>query len=107
LAGYFFALVFGALYIGPTYAMTQGLASLRMRALAAAIILFILNLVGLGLGPQLVGILNDVLEPSQGSAAIRYSMAVVWSVNVVAVFHSLRAATALEADLEARRAADA
>jgi predicted MFS family arabinose efflux permease len=107
LAGYFFALVFGALYISPTYAMTQGLASLRMRALAAAIILFALNLMGMGLGPQLVGILNDALDARLGPTAIRYSMAVVWSANLIAVFHSLRAATSLEADLQARRAADA
>ena len=49
-----------------TYAVVQGLVSLRMRAMASAVLLFALNLIGLGLGPQFVGILNDVLNPRFG-----------------------------------------
>ena len=41
--------IFGSTYIGPTMAMTQGLVKLRMRATASATLLFILNLIGLGL----------------------------------------------------------
>lgn len=105
LSCYFVMIVVGAFYIGPTYAMTQGLAAPRMRALATAVILFVLNLIGLGLGPQTVGILNDVLHASHGDDAIRISMAGVWLVNLWAAVHSLRAARTLRADLDASAAA--
>jgi len=70
--------VLGAMYVGPMFAMVQGLVELRMRATAAAILLFVTNMVGLGLGPLLVGVLNDhVFGYEHGAAAIRYSLLVV------------------------------
>lgn len=67
-----------AMYVGPMFAMIQGLVELRMRATAAAIMLFITNMVGLGLGPLLIGVLNDhVFGPEHGASAIRYSMLTV------------------------------
>lgn len=67
-----------AMYLGPMFAMVQGLVDLRMRATAAAILMFIMNLVGLGLGPLAIGALNDyVFGPHFGQDAIRYSMLVV------------------------------
>ncbi len=72
----FYAL--GAMYVGPMFSMVQGLVDLRMRATAAAILLFVVNLVGLGLGPLAIGALNDhVFGPVHGRDAIRYSMLVV------------------------------
>lgn len=38
-------------YLGNTLAMAHGLVGLRMRALTSAILFFVLNLIGLGLGP--------------------------------------------------------
>ncbi len=68
----------GAMYVGPMFAMVQGLVELRMRATAAAILLFVANMVGLGLGPLLIGILNDhVFGAAHGAGAIRYSMLTV------------------------------
>ena len=57
---------FGAMYLGPTFAITQALAPLRMRAVASAFLLFLINLIGLGLGPQVVGIASDLLAPRLG-----------------------------------------
>ena len=57
---------FGAMYLGPTFAITQALAPLRMRAVASAFLLFLINLIGLGLGPQVVGIASDLLAPHPG-----------------------------------------
>ena len=64
----------GASFAAPTYALVQALAPLRMRAMASAVLLFILNLIGLGLGPTIVGVLNDVLHPRFGDEAIRVSL---------------------------------
>jgi predicted MFS family arabinose efflux permease len=69
--------VLGAMYVGPLWSMAQNLVKVRMRALASALLLFILNLVGLGLGPLVVGFLNDLLEPRFGPEAIRYSLLIV------------------------------
>ena len=51
--------ILGTLWYGPIYATAQGLAPPHMRATAAAILLFIINLIGLGLGPLAVGMLSD------------------------------------------------
>jgi predicted MFS family arabinose efflux permease len=76
--------VLGAMYVGPLWSMAQNLVKVRMRALASALLLFILNLVGLGLGPLVVGFLNDLLEPRFGSDAIRYSLLAVTLVGALA-----------------------
>ena len=60
------AALLGSMYLGPTFAVAQGLARPHMRALVSAILLFIINLVGLGLGPQVVGVLSDLLKPEPG-----------------------------------------
>jgi MFS family permease len=71
----FYAL--GAMYVGPMFSVVQGLAPLRMRTTASAILLFIVNMVGLGLGPLTIGLLNDYVFAGYGTEAIRYSMLVV------------------------------
>lgn len=74
----------GAMYVGPLWSMAQSLVKVRMRALASALLLFILNLVGLGLGPLVVGFLNDLLGPELGAEAIRYSLLAVTLVGGLA-----------------------
>ncbi|MBM4382472.1 MAG: MFS transporter [Deltaproteobacteria bacterium] len=67
------ASVFGIMYLGPTFAMTQGLVRPEMRALASAVLLFVINAIGLGLGPLFVGLLSDAITPRFGVDAIRYA----------------------------------
>jgi MFS family permease len=57
----FFALgsTFLFLYYGPALAMVQELAPPRMRATAAFVNAFTLGMIGLGLGPALVGLVSD------------------------------------------------
>ena len=77
-----FILLVGA-YNGPLHAMNQFLAKPRMRAMSVAIQLLIVNLVGGGLGPWLVGRLSDTLRPEYGDHAIRYSLLAVICVNAI------------------------
>src|SRR3546814_15023191 len=49
----FIPTVFNASYYGPTFACVHGLVRPEARAMASAILLFVQNLVGLGLGPLL------------------------------------------------------
>ncbi|MGI9430943.1 MAG: spinster family MFS transporter [Myxococcota bacterium] len=97
--------VAGAMWLGPVFSMTQTLAQVRMRAVASAILLFIINIICLGLGPQVVGILNDVLEPRFGIDAVRWSLASVAVVmSLWAGLHYLLAARTLREDLQAKDA---
>ena len=56
IGGYWIALLFVSSYLGPSFALLQGRAPLRLRATWAAITLLCINLIGLGLGPTLVGV---------------------------------------------------
>jgi phosphate/sulfate permease len=81
--------------------MTQSLAKVPMRATASAILLFILNIIGLGLGPQLIGWMNDTIFASQGQEAIRYSLVVIAIIGGLAGFFFMQAARTLREDLSA------
>lgn len=88
----FFAIYYliNNMYVGPLWSVAQGLVDVRMRAMASASLLTILNLVGLGAGPLLVGSMNDWLAPSQGQLAIRTSLLVmVLSGAVAAIFFAI------------------
>ena len=61
-----FPALLGTLWYGPVYASAQSLVPPQARATAAAMILFIINLIGLGLGPLGVGIMSDVLGEGLG-----------------------------------------
>jgi len=65
---------FGASMTGPVLAVTQTLAKVRMRALAAAVVALIVNVIGAGLGPFTVRVSSDLLAPSFGPSAIRYGL---------------------------------
>lgn len=52
-------------WYGPVYSATQGLVPPHMRATAAAILLFVVNIIGLGLGPWIVGLVSDGIANSQ------------------------------------------
>jgi MFS family permease len=94
----------GGVYLGPTFAMTQSLVRPQMRALASSILLFI-NLIGLGLGPLLVGKLSDMMRPSYGDESLRYALLiVVVTASSWATLQYVLAARTLAKDLEAKHA---
>jgi predicted MFS family arabinose efflux permease len=95
----------GPIYLGPTFAMTQSLVRPNMRALASSLLLFIINLIGLGLGPWFVGMLSDALKPSYGVDSIRYALLSTVVVGATwASVHYLLASRTLAADLRAKDA---
>jgi MFS family permease len=89
------------MWAGPTYAAVQSLAPLRMRATASALLLFLLNFIGMGLGPLIVGVLNDRLEPQLGEQAIRYSLTLVAGAKAWGALHGWLASRALREELAA------
>jgi MFS family permease len=96
------AVILSAMYLGPTLAMIQAMVKLRMRAMASAVLFLILNLIGLGLGPQVVGALSDLLTPHYGQEAVRYSLLIVSLTAVWAGLHYALAARTLADDLRAK-----
>ena len=56
----------GGMYLGPSIAMAQSLVGVRMRTVASALFLFIINLIGMGLGS-----LDDRRHERRADAAIR------------------------------------
>jgi MFS family permease len=87
-------------YLAPVLSQAQGLVSLRMRAMASALALLIINVIGLALGPLLTGVLSDVLEGRFAEESMRYSLLTVTSVILPwAGWHYIRAGRTIDADL--------
>ncbi len=55
-------------YLAAQYTIGQGVVGARTRATATAILLFIVNLLGYGLGPPFIGFLADILFSMQANA---------------------------------------
>ena len=73
-----------------------------MRAVASSIMMFFLNLIGMGLGPQAVGIISDLLRPEYGVESIRWSLALVLLSKFLSIALFLLAARYVIQDLEAK-----
>jgi predicted MFS family arabinose efflux permease len=89
----------GATYLGPSYAMAQGMVPLRMRAQTIGILLFILNMIALGLGPATVGFISVMLKPTFGSDSLRYALLTNVISASLGAFCYWRATKTLKADL--------
>ena len=87
-------------YLPTTFAQTQSLAGIRMRSVASALMLFILNIIGLGLGPQVAGILSDALAANYGVDSLRYSLLIIGAVaSPWAAWHFYLAGRSIDGDL--------
>jgi MFS family permease len=92
------------MYVGPLWSTAQNLARPNMRATASAVLLLILNIVGLGAGPLVVGMMNDALAASHGELAVRYSLIVVTLVGGLAGPFFWVGSASLREDLASRDA---
>ena len=84
-------------YIGASLAAAHSLVGVRMRALTSAILLFMLNIIGMGLGPLGIGMLSDWLEPTYGIESLRYALIIMGIIAPLwAAFHYWRASVHIE-----------
>jgi MFS family permease len=90
-----------AVFFGPSFAMTQALATLRMRSVATSVLLFIQTLIGNGLGPSVTGLISDSLKASYQQDSLRYALVFIGVVNIWAAVHYLAGSRSLRQDLEA------
>lgn len=79
--------VLASMFFGPSFAVAQSIATLRMRAVATSVLLFIQTIIGLSIGPFLVGLFSDLLQPTQGTASLRWSLVIVGLANIWAALH--------------------
>jgi hypothetical protein len=105
----------GTMYLGPTFAVTQSLVGIRDRALAGAIMLLIINFIGLGMGPLLTGMFSDAFkarfvaqgmsEAAATAQGLRWALCAMTTVNVWSALHYIRGARSVRADLALASAA--
>lgn len=91
---------FAGFCFAPTLAMIQSLVRPEMRSIAAAVLLFVLNIIGLGFGPQGVGIVSDLLATDYGKESLRYSLMIFSLINIWSAAHYFLAAKTLKTDVE-------
>ncbi|MGB3724040.1 MAG: MFS transporter [Pacificimonas sp.] len=90
---YAVALLLQSCYLGPTFALIQGLAPLKMRSVWAAITLFVINLIGLGIGPTAIGILSVDYQDRFGlddADSLQWALFTVALLTPWAIYHYWR-----------------
>ena len=76
-------LVFIGVYLGPSFAIAQTLAPIKMRAMSTALFFFILNMIALGGGPTFTGWLIDVFKVNFNDLdSMRYAMTVTFCIFI-------------------------
>ncbi len=91
-------------YLGPSFAIAQTLAPINMRAMSTALYFFFLNMIALGGGPTIAGMLIDTFANQNGGGgaadimATRKAMTVVCFAFLFAVVSFLAASRTLPKD---------
>ena len=81
-------------------ALVQSLVAVRMRTVASSLFLFIVNIIGMGIGSMMIGGLSDAFEPAFGKDALRYALLSFMIFNLWAAFHYWHAGKFIEGDLK-------
>lgn len=91
---------FSAMYLGPVLAVAMRLAGQNMRAMSSAVLFFIMNLIGMGMSPWLVGYGSDLFAPDLGVDSLRYSLITVMCIGSTwCFFHYYKAAVYVREDI--------
>jgi predicted MFS family arabinose efflux permease len=91
-------------YLGPCLATVHALVPPAMRALTSAILFFVLNLIGLGMGPLVAGLLSDRFTETYGAHGLRYALLIVACIAATGAIPFLMAIRSLPGDFERRDA---
>jgi predicted MFS family arabinose efflux permease len=92
--------ILNSMILGPVVAAVQTLAGPGRRAMAAALYLFLVNLVASGVGPLVVGKLSDLLSATRGADALQMSLLIVVPITSTwAAIHFLLASRTIREDI--------
>jgi len=89
-----------SMYLGPSIAVVHSLVPASMRALSSAILFLVLNLIGLGFGPLVVGFISDQLKPTLHAESLRWAMSITLVVSAGAAILFFVSAKKMLADLK-------
>ena len=96
-------------YLGPSFAIAQTLAPIKIRAMSTALFFFILNMIALGGGPTFAGAMIDVFITAGNVelVATRYAMYTTFSAYGLSVIAYLLVRKTLPKDWAAAEARNA
>jgi MFS family permease len=86
------------MYLAPALAVVQNAVPPGQRTMAGAILLFVLNLIGLGGGPIFLGRVSDMAKPRFGDHSLPVGYAALAPVIVIAIIAHLAAAASIARD---------
>ncbi len=92
-----------SMYLGPSIAVVHSLVPASMRALSSAILFLVLNLIGLGFGPLVVGMISDLLKPSLGVESLRWAMSIILFVSMASITLFFKSANKWVEDLQMKQ----
>ena len=92
-----------SVYLGPSIAVAHSLVPASMRALTSAILFLVINLIGLGFGPLIVGLISDRLNPYLGIESLRWAMSILIIVSAGSVMLFFVSVKKLVVDLNSKR----
>jgi predicted MFS family arabinose efflux permease len=88
-------------YLTPAVTLVQNAVSARQRTLAGAVLLLIMNLIGLGLGPTWVGAVSDGLRPTHPANSLQLAFYSLVPFYLIAIVLHLTLARRLGRDRQA------
>jgi len=89
-----------SVYLGPSLAVAHSLVPASMRALTSAVFFLVINLVGLGFGPLIVGFISDLLKPSLGVESLRWALSIIIVISIASAMLFFATAEKLLVDLK-------
>ena len=97
-------------YLGPSFAAAQTLAPINMRAMSTALFFFFLNIIALGGGPTITGIISEMLTPEHGELhGLRLAitcLALPYLLSIIAFFVAAKTMPKDWAEAERRNEVD-
>lgn len=81
----------------PSYSIVMHYAQPEIRGVAASVMQLGVNVLGFGLGAQVIGLASDALRPAAGGESLRYAMLGFTITGLWAIVHFLLAARAIRA----------
>jgi MFS family permease len=100
IPSFFIMISLASMFFGPSFAVSQTLATLRTRAVATSLLLLVQTFVGLGLGPLVAGEISQSLRPQVGDDSFRYGLCLVGLVNLWAAWHYFTGARSIRENVE-------
>ena len=99
----FFSTFAVGIFLGPSLAVIHNLVTAKMRAFASAILFFVLNLIGLGFGPMVIGMVSDFLEPTYQQYSLRWAFTLTYFTGIGAMILYYKASQHYITDLAASK----